>query len=500
MRPRLLSASILSLLLLTGCLAGDFDPPTDPAARDTAIDAMDAEVLLRAEYGTRTGNHFVVFSGAGAPKGFNDTVSSLGGSVVIDWARIGAALIGDLEPGAAASLEGVSGVRHVFPEHAVAGGLPPSDADIIAAESGPEAEPGSGHDPTGATFFRHQWHLQVIQMPETWETGRFGSADVTVAILDTGLDYLHPDLAGRVDLSRSASFVASDDALVEAIFPDREPITDLHWHGTHVGATVASNAVAAAGVTRDVTLLGAKVCSVQGSCPESSIFSGLLHALDQGADVANMSLGGAFLKRSDPGFVAVVNRLTNELARGGMLVVVAAGNNASDLDRNLWWIPAFGEPDAELVHLPTLFATFCDATSVACVSATGPTAVTATDEAGRPIAWEDPDAPAAYTNFGRSAIDVAAPGGSADLVWGACSTTSLVVPVCQSGVFVVRAAGTSMAAPHASGVAALLVEQLGRRPARLRTALRNTADGNGSDPYLGRGRINAFQATTLGGR
>jgi lantibiotic leader peptide-processing serine protease len=108
--------------------------------------------------------------------------------------------------------------------------------------------------------------------------------------------------------------------------------------------------------------------------------------------------------------------------------------------------------------------------------------------------WTNVDAPADYTNYGNSAISVAAPGGSfARYVWAACSKTSLVLKVCQTGNYVVGLAGTSMASPHVAGLAALVVEDVGRNPGRVKTTIQQSADDlgkKGNDPYYGKGRIN----------
>ena len=82
-------------------------------------------------------------------------------------------------------------------------------------------------------------------------------------------------------------------------------------------------------------------------------------------------------------------------------------------------------------------------------------------------------------------------------MWAACSTFSLVFPVCQTGAFVLGASGTSAASPNAAGVAALIAEDVGRDPARIRTRLQQTADDlgtPGTDPFYGKGRINAARA------
>lgn len=348
--------------------------------------------------------------------------------------------------------------------------------ELPAASTPDQASIDSPTNPAAAFFFPRQWNMRTIGADDAWAAGKLGSGAVTVAILDTGIGYEHPDLQGRVDLDRSISFVPNDDVYTAFYFPGRHPITDIGYHGTHVAATVASNGIAAAGVTSQTTLMGVKVCSVvSGNCPGSAVFAGLLYAADNGADIINMSLGGSFMKRDYPGYVGYLNKIFSYISRQGALVVVSAGNDAVDLD-----------------HDGNSFKTYCNVAGVLCVSATGPTAAASINGP-----WTEIDAPAAYTNYGRSAINVAAPGGNTGAsVSAACSPTSLLVPICQTGTYVVGISGTSMAAPHASGLAALLSAE-GYNASRIITKMQQSADDlgqRGTDPFYGKGRINVAKA------
>jgi subtilisin family serine protease len=190
-----------------------------------------------------------------------------------------------------------------------------------------------------------------------------------------------------------------------------------------------------------------------------------------------MSLGGGFSKAGNGRFVSLINRVFNYAKQKGMTIVVAAGNESTDLD-----------------HVGNLYKTYCDAPHVVCVSATGPTNATNVGP------WQNVDAFASYSNYGRSAISVAAPGGNASFVTAACSRTSLLYTVCATGNYVLGSNGTSMATPHVSGLAALLVEDFGRNPARIRAKIQQSADDlgqPGTDPYYGKGRINVKTALGL---
>lgn len=464
--------AVCALVAFTACADTALEPDTPPA-RMAAIDGPSLDLRVAPLDVVAPTRHMVVLKPGVDPASLEATVAERGGTVAFLHAATGIATVEGLDAAGAADLAALRDIAMVE-----------SEPMFRLLEPADVREPGlvevtSAEDPTTALGYGLQWNMRQIHADQAWAAGRLGSADVSVAILDTGIDYLLPDLDGRVDLSRSASFSPIDDLYAAFFYPGRHVTTDLHFHGTNVATQVASNAWAFAGVTSQATLMSVKVCSFLGGCP--GVAQGILYAIDNGADVINMSLGGWFSKAAFPGAVSAYNRILNYAKQNGVTVVVSAGNDATDLDRNTD-VPIRDEEGniVDRVHVPSFFAVFCDGTHVICVSAT-----------------RRDDVPAGYTNYGRSAIDVAAPGGgSGDWVYSLCAQTSLLFN-CEGGLFPLGVAGTSQAAPHVAGLAALAVEDVGRNPAQVEAYIRNSADpiGGGNTPYYGKGRINVATAT-----
>lgn len=465
---RVRTASLLALAL-TGLAACEPAPSTAPAETTTPPPVSFQEAASAGD--VVAPSQHLIFVKSRSRGDVADAVVDLGGQVLFQH-EVGFVFASGLDDAAVVILGAMKDVETVTADESYALGSELTGEPMEATIASPE-------NPAGAFFFARQWHHRVIGADQAWAVGRLGSADVTVAILDTGIDYTNLDLQGRVDLARSVSFVPVDDQLTQIYFPGRHPISDLHYHGTHVAATAVSNGIVGAGVTSGATLMGVKVCTVvDQSCSFGAVMSGVLYAADNGADVVNMSLGGGFAKAGLGQFVGFINRVFNHARQQGATVVVAAGNAAADLDHN-----------------GNVFATYCDAPGVICVSATGPTA-----SGGTNGPWQDVDALAYYSNFGRSAISVAAPGGNTGgSVWATCTRTSLVVPICQTGNYIIGIGGTSMATPHVSGLAALVVEDVGPRPSQVKARIQQGAQDlgqPGTDPAYGKGRIHV--GNTLG--
>jgi subtilisin family serine protease len=350
--------------------------------------------------------------------------------------------------------------------------------------------PNSGDDDLR---FNLQWGHDAVDAVEAWNAGYRGQG-ATVAVLDGGFNTGHPDLAPSIKAGCTADFTGEG---IE-YGPNSDDPTGIFSHGSHVAGTVAAadNGLGVIGVAPLAKLCLGKVLFNYGSGSFEDVAEGIVWAADQDVDIINMSLGGAIFKSGVKGeYTAkeavelrdLIGRAVRYAHQSGTLVIASAGNEGID-----------GDKDKNLIHLPS------DAPHVLSISATAP------------IGWAvDPssplDYPASYTNFGRSVIGLAAPGGDVSypgnencLVGGLvrpCWVFDLVFSTGGSagvGNFYFWSAGTSMASPHAAGVAAIAVSKHGRMsPAQLRTILERSADDlgqPGNDPFYGAGRVNAAKA------
>lgn len=291
------------------------------------------------------------------------------------------------------------------------------------------------------------WGLPKIQAPQAWDL-QTGSG-VVVAVIDSGVDYTHPDLAANmwVNTDEVAGNGIDDDAngFVDDVrgwdfaYDDANPMDD-HYHGTHVAGTVAAvanNGVGVAGVAFNAKIMAVKGLDSMGYGGYADLAAAVIYATDNGADVINASWGGSF---SD----ATLSNAVAYAQSHGVVFVAAAGN--SDLN----------------------------AAGFYPVSYPGVIAVAASDSG---------DNRATFSNWG-SRIDVAAPGVSIYSTFPGASYNYL--------------SGTSMASPHVAGVAALV---LSKNPSlsvvQVRDVLRAAVDDIGApgfDIYTGNGRINALKA------
>lgn len=273
-----------------------------------------------------------------------------------------------------------------------------------------------------------------IKAPQGWEETK-GSQATVIAILDTGIDLLHPDLQNKV-ISGGRDFVNDDfDA------------TDDDWHGTHVAGIAAAetnNNEGIAGVAWNCKLLPVKVMHKGDPAwgKYTWIADGIRWAADEGADVINMSFGGTSGS-------ALMMEALNYAKTAGVVLVAAAGN------------------EDDFVYYPAAYDEYC-------------IAVAATDYNDERLWWSNPG----------PEVDVAAPGE--DII--SCAPTWYWG---EGSYPYGYADGTSQAVPHVAGLAALIKDlKPWLRPDEIMDIIRYTADdvNNGSSPgfdeFIGYGRIN----------
>lgn len=338
-------------------------------------------------------------------------------------------------------------------------------------------------------FYGDQWSLRAINAVGAWDKGYTGKG-VKVFVLDSGIDAEHPDLSPNLNTALSVSFVPGEDYNIQPGF--------YFNHGTHVAGTIAAADgpdlgfadLGVIGVAPDAEIVAVKVLSeYTGTGAFSWIYSGVVYAANNGADIINMSLGtelprngfdvelpdGSIVKVKANEVAAYINYAQKAITyayQKGSLVIVAASNDGLDANHtnNLVFIPA------SLNHLVT-------------VSATAPEGIALDPNTNL-------DIPASYTNYGQSLIDIAAPGGDFDFP-GDFWWEDMVLSTISNGWG--YSAGTSMAAPHAAGTAALIIEKLGGEftPTQVMRILEKSSDDlgkPGKDAYYGHGRINAANA------
>ncbi len=439
-------------ILIVAAACGD-EVTTKPAVRNFAPTfSRDATPI--------SGRHVFALNG-NIPADFESRVAAAGGTVVRTIPAINVVVTQGLTDASASSLASDNEVAQDVESQ----WIPSADSLQFSTTSlGTPADATSILPPQSAFFLSLQWNMFQIHAPEAW-ANHTGIPSVRVAILDTGLDPDHLDQRGLIDQASSIAFVPSTSG----------PPTwaDDNFHGTHVGGIVTSNDFGTAGVAPNVTLIAVKVLNAAGRGSFGNIIAGIIWAADVHAQVINMSLGATFPKQAHVGpLVAALNRAISYAKNHGVLVVSAAGNEAADLQHA-----------HDFISLP------CEAGVQLCVSATGPG-----------------DIPASYTNYGTNAINVAAPGGDfapapASFVLSLCSSHTTVPAVvalgCKNRVTYLYVIGTSQAAPHVSGLAALLDSQFGGQlnPSQLITLIQQNADDlgkPGADPFFGKGRINVF--------
>jgi subtilisin family serine protease len=456
--------------------------------------------------GDFTGRFLVLCRSQNIPANLLRGIEAAGGEIIKQYPEIGVLLVAPRSDRFVEDASRLNGVESITPDIVWTYTQEPEimgeDMSISTENARRIVAGGEAFNYQTAIFDGWQWAPKAINAPSAWESG-FTGEGIRVAVLDGGFHATHFDLAPNLDVSSSASFVPGFNFNQD---------TGTFWHGTHVAGIVAASGFGVVGIAPKATLVGVKVLH-NGSGAFSWILDGIIYAATPqsqggaGAQIMNMSLGATLDYRNnwqDKQFrdaftelQKIYDRVTRFAFNNGVTVIAAAGNGGTNFDvaRELFTFPAQNQ-------------------HVLAISSTGPTGWVLGNTNFADLAY--------YSDHGKSLVDFAAPGGTVGLAivqgnFNPCTligTSRSATQTCAifDQVFsTVRgnsngnynwAQGTSMAAPAAAGVVALMMQAHGGNltPAQVRTRLIQSSSDlgqPGKDPFYGHGFVNAARAVGI---
>jgi subtilisin family serine protease len=436
-----------------------------------------------------TSTYLVVFKAANSPANAVATVRGAGGTVVANYSQIGVVVARSSNASFRANLAKAGSIDGVS---STAGFATKLDADASGGSNGPPPggfpnSPATDND----TFSPLQWDMAQIHTPQAHAiTG--GSPSVLVGDIDTGIDFANPDLQPNIDTADSANCLSGTPVAGTAAQDD-------NGHGTHTAGTIAaaSNGLGIVGVAPNVRIAGIKAGNSDGFFFPEAVVCAFMWAGTHGVAVTNNSYFAdpfLFNCKNDPEQKAIwtaEQRAIMFAEQQGVTVVAAAGNEFEDISH-----PSRDQtsPDNQPIPQDRRVTNAC---AIVPVEVPGVVGVSATgNDVQDTSAGQYPDnLKSFYSSFGINGVDVAAPGG--DSIYGItassfngrvlsdwpasvaanCLPSRQVTDPGHPGLLWCYQQGTSMASPHVTGVAALVISRYGPMSVgKVRSILEQTAD------------------------
>lgn len=428
-----------------------------------------------------TQNYIVLYKQNAVPSDAASFVSKAGGTLIYSYKEIGVLIASSDNAAFTSNLRSDSRVQGAAATTGFATQLKEDTSDDGTQAPTPET-PAPGSDSLSGL----QWDMAQIHAPEARAING-GDSSVLVGDIDTGLDYTHPDLAPNVDDANSVNCVSG--APVQGMVA----ANDDNGHGTHTAGTIAAavNGIGIIGVAPNVRIAGIKAGNAAGFFFPEAVVCAFYWAGSHHMNVTNNSYFAdpwLFNCKNDPEQRAIwtaERRAIQYAISQGVVVVAAAGNQADDL-----------------AH-PTQDVTSPDDTTPVTREITNACAVVPVEVAGviGVTANGNLELKSFYSSYGVGSVAVVAPGGDSILqrtaaspngrvlsTWPASLLTVTCLParrlVDASGATYCYQQGTSMASPHAAGVAALIVSTGVTSPGAVAAKLENTADPMACPPDL----------------
>ncbi|MGW2603941.1 S8 family serine peptidase [Streptomyces mirabilis] len=474
---------VLSLTASLGFLPGAASAAPLTASATTSADGPNLAYMVN----TRTDHRTI--------ESVEKAISAAGGTVVIAYEKIGVIVVHSANPDFGKQIRAVRGVQSAGATRTApltaAGTTDEGAAQMLSAAEAAKVSrtAAAGEEPLEAD----QWDLRAIGADKAAKTNP-GSKNVTVAVIDVGVDDTHPDIAPNFSPSQSANCVGGKP---DTTYGAWRPVDADHYHGTHVAGEIAAarNGIGVAGVAPGVKVSGITVAEPDASqlfYPESVVCA-FVFAADHGVEITNNSyyvdpwLYNCLDDPDQRAIVDAVNRAQLYAQKKGTLNVAAAGNSNDDLDSNA--LVDASSPDDSTAVTRTVDPHKCfdvptQLPGVVTVASTGVTG-----------------AKSYFSSYGKGVIDVAAPGGDKYQIPDTPSKNGRILSTMPNNQYGFLQ-GTSMATPHVAGVAALLKSKYPwASPAQLQALLKAEADNPGcpTAPYDGNGD-GVVDATCVGGK